>query len=593
MDKLQPILKHHFWILLVPLLSLTIWGYMSANSALRAATSTREGELSKALSGIPKGTEDPNSQYVDGLKKQNELYDKYVKEELAALWERQLPRMVWPEIVKPGIPAKHRDPIANQIRENYRNEYTQMVADLHYSVEPFIADKARVTWVEKIDFPLTLIPLPPNRWRRPPAAEEVWDAQEDVWLTRLILEAIRDMNKDADSAHSAVVRKVIKFQLLGGNGESTVGGGPVAAADGESEGDSGSSAYSGGPEGGMMGMMGGGRGGAAAGGAVRFDPQEEFGTGGIAAAGGGMGMGMMMQGSSGSTAAEEGSDAGAPADTGILRFVNQKEGSPFVERGFYLSVIIHQTKMVEFLVRLQNSDWPIKIVRFHFGKNPNASDPFGAQKGAGATGGRDPMGGMMGMMQGGNAGALGAEPEYANQGSPYGDQDAMLGGALPGAAGGGRAAGGGSTGYPNSALQNSDLIQLDLAGLITMYRQPVAEDAAETPTEKPTAEEGMAPEASAPSADGAPDEGTPAPAEAPAEGTPAPGVAAPGEAAPVAEPAAGTEPAASTEPAPEAAPPASPAPADAAPPAPAEPPTEAPAAEAPAAETPPETKPAP
>ena len=47
MDKLQPILKNHFWILLVPLLSMNLWGYFSANGALKAAIATREADLDK------------------------------------------------------------------------------------------------------------------------------------------------------------------------------------------------------------------------------------------------------------------------------------------------------------------------------------------------------------------------------------------------------------------------------------------------------------------------------------------------------------------------------------------------------------------
>ena len=64
----------------------------------------------------------------------------------------------------------------------------------------------------------------------------------------------------------------------------------------------------------------------------------------------------------------------------------------------------------------------------------------------------------------------------------------------------GAAGGGANTGFPKDALQHPDLVQLDLAGLITMYRQPA---------------EALPPEGQAPDADGTtPDEKS---AETPAD----------------------------------------------------------------------------
>ncbi|RLS51657.1 MAG: hypothetical protein DWH91_18375 [Planctomycetota bacterium] len=561
MDKLQPILKHQFWILLVPLLSLTIWGYVSTNGKLRAATQTREDELKKALSSVPKGAADPNQKYIDGLKGQNDQLDKFVKDELNELWVRQLPQMVWPEIVKPGIPEKYRGTIADiQTRENYRTEYEQILENLHHSVEPFIADKTRVTWTEKVDFPRSLIPRA-RPWHLTPPENEIWDAQEDVWFTQLIIDAIRDMNRDADSPQSAVVRKVIKYQLLGGNGESSVGG---AVAEGSEGGPS----Y-GAPDASMMdsmssGSSGGGRGGMARAPMIRFDPQEEFGTGGVASAAMGQGMGFSgnssasysPSGESGDTDSSEGAES-----TETLRYVKEVPEAPFVERGFYLSVIVHQSKMVDFMVRLQNSDWPIRIVRFHFGKNPYAPDTFA---GPGARGGMP----SSSMPDSFSSQLVPESSGVESLGSPDTGDIGLFSGGLPGIGGPSSSMGGGNANYPQAALQNADLIQLDLAGLITLYRQPVAEEAAvegSSEAAAPVTETPVAPEGGSPAAE---------PAAGAAEGTPAP--ASPEAPTTPAGPVEGTAPAAETsaaEPVPGGEPPA---------PAPAA----TPAAEVPAAETP-------
>lgn len=489
MDKLEPILKNHFWILLVPLFSMNLWGYFSANGALKAATSARESALDTVNKGIPPGTTNPNEVYTKELTKQNDLLEGYVKEELLDLWKRQQTRMVWPPRVAADIPKTYRDEIENsKVRYTYQTDYSDAIRQLHESVEPFVADKRGITWTPKVDFPVQLIPRM-KIGNLTIASKEMWDAQEDIWVTQLILDAIRQMNKDADSETSAVIRRVIAYRLLGGEGEAAGAGGEAADAGGE--GDEGS-------EGGGMAMsfsaaMGGeGSGGGAGGGiasSIKFDPADEFGTGGEPASGGGgaggSSSGSMMSSTSGEGEGEGESAAVEDEPTGPLRYVKEVKENPFVERGFYLSVIINQNKMVDFLVALSNSEWPIRVVRFHFGKNPYAADPFNSAGGGGAGGGG--AGGMqsMGFGLGGGGGISGlALPDQGSNGSGLGST--MSGGQF-GEAGGA----GANTGYDAAkALQHPDLVQLDLAGLVTMYRQPESE----TPEGETPAAEGATPE---------------------------------------------------------------------------------------------------
>ncbi len=529
MDKLEPILKNHFWILLVPLFSMNLWGYFSANGALKAATSARETALDGVKSSIPDGTVKPNEVYSKELTKQNDLLEKYVKEELLDLWNRQQARMVWPPRVAADIPKKYRAEIENRkVRNTYQTDYPEAIQKLHESVEPFVADKRGITWTPKVDFPVQLIPRM-KIGNLTIASEEMWDAQEDIWVTQLLLDAIRQMNKDADSETSAVIRRVIAYRLLGGNGESAGSG---AEGGSESMGDEGSSMSMG-----FSSAMGGQGAGGGAGGAgivtsVKFDPAEEFGTGGEPAPGGGAGgsgSGMMMSSMMSSMAEEGDSEASADEPTGPLRYVKEDKEGKFVERGFYLSVIINQNKLVDFLVALSNSEWPVRVVRFHFGKNPYAPDPFNSAGGGGggglaglggiSGGGMSSMGSMgMRSMGPGNSGSGFVSPSSLSGGSSgpggsFSDQD-DTGSGLGSMMGGGQLGGAGAnTGYDAAkALQHPDLVQLDLAGLITLYRQPESEvPEGETPASEATTPE----EASAetPAAEAA---ATPAESEAPA-----------------------------------------------------------------------------
>lgn len=537
MDKLEPILKHHFWILLVPLLSMNLWGYFSANSALSAATSARQTALDGVKSGIPTGQNDPNEQYATELKVQNDGLEKFVKEELQQLWLRQQARMTWPQAVAADIPKGYRSDVAdNLVRFAYQNVYFQdVIKPLHESVEPMVLNTKDLTYTPKIDFPPHLIPqMKVGNFTI--TSTQMWDAQEDVWVTQLILDAIRQMNKDADSTSSAVIRRVISYRLLGGDGTPVAKGGGAAESSGD------------GSE--MMMMMPsmegstGGSGGGALGGAskvqtsVKFNPAEEFGTGGEPSAGGnGMGGGQMMS-SMMMPSEGEGTSGEGTGVAEILRYVkfdpaSTYEAAPFMERGFYLSVIINQNRLVDFLVELSNSDWPIKVVRFQIGKNPYRTDEFkssGMVGGGGLAGSSGPMSSMM---------AQGFDTSSPMPFGPDETNTAMLenftSSGLSGGVGGGAGA---NTGYKVSDLDHPDLIQLDLAGLVTIFRDPSA---------------AVAP------ADGAATEETPAEGTPPAEATagdmpPAAEGAAPAadgttEPAPAGEAAAGADPNAAQPPA--------------------------------------------
>ncbi len=578
MDKLEPILKNHFWILLVPLLSMNLWGYFSANSALKEATKARESVLDTVKGGIAAGTTNPNADYAAELKKKNEVLEKYVNEELLDLWKRQQERMVWPPRVAPDIPKVYLSDIKNnKVRYTYQTDYAEVLRQLHESVEPFVADKRGISWTPKVDFPFQLIPQM-KIGNLTITSKQMWDAQEDVWVTQFILNAIRQMNKDADSETSAVVRRVLAYRLLGGEGPS---GGEAATPDGSSGGmdssESMAAAYQGAGNQPVGGFGGQGSQASRFTSAVKFDPVEEFGPGGEAeVGGGGRGNGMTMAMSSSSSQPTGEVDGESTEPTGPLRYVKELPENPYVERGFYLSVIINQNKLVDFMVALSNSEWPVRVVRFHFGKNPYAPDPFSSTRGGGGNLLSMGMRGRGGMSPGGYS----ANP--SSSGSEAFTQPANSSNFTGSMAGGMGAAG--NTGYPVDALQHPDLVQLDLAGLITMYRQPPEELAAL---------EAAATGGGATTPEAAPGE-TPGEGEMPTDpATPAAGET-PAEAPAVEPEVPAAEPASPAEPVP-AAEAVEKAPETAAPPAetPGEPASEpVPAVPAPAAEPPPATDPA-
>jgi len=632
MDKLQPIIKQRFWILLGLCLILALFGFFRAQSQIVAATKSREEQLKAALSAIPSGAE-PNTTYSEGLKVINDAYEKKIKAAIDDLFASQMARMTWPEKIAKEIPKdpkgvpyyRSKDHVLSTIAtRNYSEIYKDLIEELWKKAEPVVerevpnvaapgviggpnrnaelykgytsgalrvrGPKNRllkgqtilyghqgqppVTWQQKVYIDRQAVPQ--KVLDRIPSADQVWDCQEDIWFTELLFEAVRKTNKDAENALTSPVRMISKIELRGGAGAGAAPagdmgmGGEMAGMEGEMGMSSGMS----------MGMGGAGMGVAGAGAMLpppptAFDPADVFGpdTTGMGGAGGSEDMAMA------DPAAEGGMGMSmAMGPPPALRWVGSTEGQPYRERGFYLSVIVNQQRIPDFLVNLCESAWPTKVLRFQMGPNPYKKEVTGGMAGMGY----DPYG--AGALMGESAGAYGGGMPMNIGGSMAEMAMGMGGMGMGGMSSVSRYPGGPPTftNTPkdpfNGSLNNPDLVQLDIAGIITFY---VSSEAA--------AEAG-APAVDTPSAPG----GDASLLTPPADGSTAtpPAAAAPADGAAPATPSAETTPPA-TPPAGNAAP-ATP-PATTTPPAaesPATPPAGAPAADAPAATAPPAAAPA-
>lgn len=567
MDKLQPLIRHRFWILAGLVVPLVMYGYYSANGQLKAATAAREEKLKSTLNGISSGIA-PNEDYIKNLTVFNEFLEASVDDAIVQLWQNQQKRMTWPPLVANKVPKDFLGPFDQQVPLIYKGAYEEVFRKLQERVQPVrpldpMARFDRNKPIQPNQKVVLMANLPQVTFGQFVTSEETWDAQIDVWMTELLLDAIVKMNEGKDSATEAVIRRLDVLQLMGGDGTPKTSDSGSSGMEGDMMGGMGMEASAMG-----MGMGGGGQGAANIPTKVDFDPAEEFGPAVDNAGGmGEMSMDMMsMEGAGGGT---------GPAPP--RRYIGDPEAAPYFERGFYMSVIIQQNKIADFIIELANSDWPVQIRRFQVGVNPyRTNQPQGSF---------ESMPGVMDEFSIGEAG-------LGNFGPPAMETAPSMAGGLefsgqPGMGGFGDAMGGRGVVRPNifaqnlppfatQAMNHPDLVRLDVCGVITMYKQPTEVLEAVKVRKANAQQSGQARPAAA----------QPAPAaepEAPAteEGTPAPTAmpaAADGAASPATPAEAGT--------------PAIPAPVNEANPAPtATPPETPPAAEAPAAESPQATPP--
>lgn len=601
MDKLEPILKQKFWIILGVGMIMTITGWWMATGALAKTITDRRTAIEGAEKAIPSATgELPNEDWKRKLSEINTRQEEMVTVVRRALWEQQRAVMTWPETVEEFVKdLPYRGEIDDVTRDLYRTSYPFEIEKYWRRVRPIELDGTGIVAFGKAGMPIKKNIV----GELAPKTPEIWDAQEDLWLVAPILDAIKEVNGgDNGTRLDAAIHVIEKLELMGG--ERTTGDSTAASPSGDA------AMMSGMPEGYTGGFAGdSGGGGGPSGGrnagktqSADFNPEEEFGNTGRESRGGGGGYGGggpsmdaegMMDAMSGG-----GGGGGAVEAPTIDRYVDDDESAPFKSRGFYLSVIMDHRKVPVLLAQLTaggSSPWPIEIVRVQMSRL-NPDDAEGRSLGGGMMAG----GPMMGPGPMGPGAAFGADAAFSNTAMPA-DQEEYLEDASSGAGASGFGPGFGDTGASSgrptgplagkinfdAALQDAVVAKVAIAGVIYMYR-PVdppaategaptegtptdgaapAEPLAETPTETPTDPAGEAAPTDpamvegevAPTDPAATDPAATDPAAVPAD----PAATAPGEGTPTAEP---TEPA-PNEPAPAEPTPAEPGPASTEPPA--------------------------
>ena len=456
MERLEPVLKQKFWILLGIGILMTIVGWWMATGTMAATIAARQTEIKNAEGKVPSG-EIPNSVWSDGLAAVNGQQDLAVKSASRILWERQRARMTWPETVAEfAWKNGYRGAIDVSGRENYRQDYETDWRRVWESVQPF----NRIDGSGIVDF--SLGKLPRQKWGElAPSSDEMWDAQEDLWLLEGILQLVAEVNGGENSTRlDACIHQIERLTLHGGQpvGQRTI----AAVGGGATGGTAAPEMMSGFGGSGSGGGMGGG--GAATAVSVDFDVKDEFGDDGGGGGQGAMAMSSMATG------------GGVPGATAARskRYIDDDKALPFRTRGFYMTLIMDHRKIPNLISELSASEksaWPIEIVRVHYVRlHEDDTD------GKGTGGGFSP--------------SMPSPDQFSGAGSAGSSSDGGFGGvatptfSLEGGAGGNGVA------TPQSqtaiaalmnAVQDPNMARVSICGIITLYNEVKPEEAAAIP----------------------------------------------------------------------------------------------------------------
>ncbi len=594
MDKLQPFIKYHFWLLFILAFVMPPLAWWMTTSDLQATITERTNALDTSYGSISDGVDKPNDDWITRAEELIHIRKETNTRTVERLWEWQKSLVKWPPSVSQSMNAcPYRgeitdSSIARRVPIDYRRNYSREVRRVWLLSEPIghETDPIPPNAPRKVWFPLSQMPqVPAEKWQNlPPSFIEIWNSQEDLWLLEQLMMAVKRTNANSNTITDSFVREIREVGLFGGTRvqPNEVSAGAAASASLNPMMSGAPPAFSGARKTGRRSPT-----------SSKFNLEQEFKVKGLTAVTGrrnssslssmneGMGMSMNegMPGSEGTT-----NTASASADLNVdeNRYVTVKDA--YRTRGFHLVVTMHQQYVPDLIRELLDSQYPIDIIRMEqVARNPDEPDgSTDSRPGGPESGGPTSFGPVAGVPGSSGAFDSGEEEPDIPEDSP---NEGIEGEGFDEMGEGESSTAPITNSAVKLALSELDLVEFSIVGEMYLYNPPKPAEGEEAapvegtitnppPSTPETTEPGIptTPETGTTEL-AVPETGSPTTPAAGTTGTPSPATPAPAKPAPV-TPEGGT-------PAPAAPKPATPAPAtpDSGTPAPAKPEPETPASE--------------
>lgn len=500
MEKLKPLITHHFWILFLVTLCLPPVAWWLTSADLAVEIQAREDKLNTDYDGISNGTQIPNADWVKGVHDLIGVRKEQNRRALDRLWQAQMGLMAWPPNVrKYMVNCPYRGELEGQrikeiLPDFYRNDYPDEARRVWMLTEPVFEGGVRPdnNAAQKVSFPFDKMPRVPDRkWELlPPTWPEIWNSQEDLWMLSELFKAIQRVNAPTTGIVDSYIKQITLVELFGGTRIAVEELGDPSGNEKSAgkPGIPGMSPDGGYPGGGMTGFPGGGRpgfsgAGAAKGTSIRtkpatFDLSEEFKVFATNTAGRRMSMGPGMgqnPGQAETSGGKEGDSNSNDPNSDDNRYLANV--TAYRTRGFRLQVSIHQSQVPELIRELLNSQYPIEIVRFQqMALNPD--EPGLPSSAGGNRGMRMATAGIPGA---GNPGLPVGKPAGSDAGEGPGFDPSVF---AAGAEGAGGDEADTSQVSIQTALKELDLVDLVIVGELYLYNPPIV-DGDGVPDEEP------------------------------------------------------------------------------------------------------------
>ena len=228
MDKLQPVLTHKFWILFVIALGLSFFGWSGGASNVdetnKSGVSKLDGSLKK-IKDLGGTAATKNSDWIEKLDAINTEMSSRTSVAAAQLWDSQKSLKRWPVRIGQRAPnffcledvttlEQSLGGKSNMLRTVYRLDFQRELERVWLLAQP----EGAAQGPQKVRFPLQDMPTPSRfPWESvDPSIEEIYSAQEDLWLISSLLMAVREVNSGTVSVIDSHVKELQLVQLFRG-----------------------------------------------------------------------------------------------------------------------------------------------------------------------------------------------------------------------------------------------------------------------------------------------------------------------------------------------------------------------------------------
>ncbi len=368
MDQLKIILEHRFWVLSALAILLPPIGWYMSTGDMAAETEKRSQKISSAIKSIDNAAKDvpktANKEWIKGAQQVNDKLAARVDETQQHLVDHQRPIMTFHPLVKKEYEAakvkyrddKPQDPQAFlRMKRLFMSRYNDMWdSEVYQAVEPFEFAKndGKVLFRDQ-NGNIPIVHAPSETWqqRQMISTQEMWDAQEDLWMLHALMKAVARVNEGSVNIDDARIKRLLQATLRGGNSADLADRRKKKQSTGTP---------AGGQEQGGGGAPGGGHGLGLGGGFLRrgggedagpkaipmIEPDDIFGSDSDA---GGAVSGSSKKGGAGEPAA-------------VFPYVAQ-EGGKWRGRGFVLRVVMDHQEIPKLLTVLSEAPFPVVIMQ--------------------------------------------------------------------------------------------------------------------------------------------------------------------------------------------------------------------------------------
>jgi hypothetical protein len=234
MDQLKVILEYRFWVLSALAVLIPPIGWWVSTGNMATETDKRAKVIAGKVTAINSLTKDlsgaANKEWIDSATQVNVKLAGMVDQTHKRLYEHQRPVMVWWPLVRSRLDeaqVKYRGDVALNpqafliVRKLFISRYDEMwQTDVYQTVEPFdIIKGSGKVWCSDANGTIQITKAPVETWtqRQMITAEEMWDAQEDLWMLHALMKAVARVNEGSSSIDDARIKRLISATLRGGS----------------------------------------------------------------------------------------------------------------------------------------------------------------------------------------------------------------------------------------------------------------------------------------------------------------------------------------------------------------------------------------